>query len=145
MPPTLSPPRSLAVCGDCGAPTGHGKTFCASCGVVFSREGLKKAARLGRVKGHSPEARACQAEKQRQNAAALKKWNPSEQPDWLTEKFFREEIQPRLAAITVPAIASTQGLSQPYAAEIRAGRQRLHPRHWHTLARLVDICNTVNR
>lgn len=86
---------------------------------------------------HGPEALARQGEKQRRNAAALKKWNPSEQPDWLTETFYRERVQPRLAGITVPAIASVLGLSQPYAAEIPAGRQRPHPRHWQLLAALV--------
>ena len=90
---------------------------------------------------HTPEARARQAEKQRRNHAALKKWNPSEQPDWLTGKFYREEIQPRLGGITVPAIASALGLSQPYAAEIRAGRQVPHPRHWLTLAKLGQKCS----
>jgi len=74
------------------------------------------------VAGHSPEARAKQAEKQRQHAAELKAWNPSEKPDWLTEEVYREKVQPRLAGITVPAIASALGISQPYAAEIRAGR-----------------------
>ena len=109
----------------------------ASCGVVFSRAGLIEAAKLGRVAGHSPEARARQAEKQRRHATALKAWNPSDKPDWLTED--RERIQPRIAGITVPAIASTLGVSQPYAAEIRAGRYMPHPRHWLSLARVVGI------
>jgi hypothetical protein len=104
-----------------------------------SRWELIKAARVGRVMGHSPEASARQAEEQRRSAAALKKWNPSKKPGWLTETVCREKIQPRLAGITVPAIASASGLSQPYAAEIRAGRQRPHPRHWQTLTRLVGI------
>jgi hypothetical protein len=98
-----------------------------------------KAARIGRVIANSPEARARQAEKQRRNHAALKKWHPSENPEWLTEKFYREEIQSRLAGITVPAIAAALRLSQPYAAEIRAGRHCPHPRHWLSLARLVGL------
>jgi len=89
------------------------------------------------VAGHSPEARARQAEKQRRHAAELKAWKPSDKPDWLNEETYREKIQPRLAAITVPAISSALGISQPYAAEIRAGRCLPHPRHWQNLARLV--------
>jgi hypothetical protein len=89
---------------------------------------------LGRVAGHSPKARAPQAEKQRRHAAEAKAWNPSDQPDWLTEEVYREKIQPRLARITVRAISSALGLSEPYAAEIRAGRQLPHSRHWLTLA-----------
>jgi len=133
------PPRPPAVCRDCGAAIRPGRSFCASCGVVFSRSGLIKAAKLGRVAGHSPEARARQAEKQRQHAAELKAWKPSEKPDWLTEEVYRERIQPRLASITVPAIASALGVSQPYAAEIRTGRYLPHPRHWLALARLVGV------
>lgn len=139
LPPAQAPPKPPAVCRDCCAPIRDGKTFCASCGVVFSREGMIKATRIGRTTAHSPEARARQAEKQRRNQAALKRWNPTQQPDWLTEKYYREEIQPRLARIIVSAIASSLGWSQPYAAEIRKGRQRPHPRHWMVLARLVSV------
>jgi hypothetical protein len=87
----------------------------------------------------SAEARARQAEKQRRHAAEVKEWNSSDKPDWLTEKFYRERIQPRLSSVTVPDLAPALGLSGPYAAEIRAGRQLPHPRHWQTLAGLVGV------
>jgi len=138
-PPAVAPPRPPAVCRDCGAPIMSGRNFCASCGVVFSRAGLIKAAKLGRVAGHSPKARARQAEKQRRHAAAVKASNPSDKPDWLTEEVYREKIHPRLSGITVPVLSSALGISQPYAAEIRAGRCQPHPRHWLTLARLVGV------
>ncbi len=89
--------------------------------------------------GHGPEARAKQAEKQRRHAAVLKAWNPSDKPGWLTEEVYREKIQPRLAGITVPAISSSLGISEPYAAEIRARRCLPHPRHWQMLAHLVGL------
>jgi len=91
------------------------------------------------VAGHSPEARARQAAKQRRHAAELKAWHPSDKPDWLNEETYREKIQPRLGSITVPSIASALGISEPYAAEIRAGRCLPHPRHWQTLAQLVGV------
>jgi len=96
-----------------------------------------EAAKLGRMKGHSPEARARQAEKQRRHAAAAKVWNPSDKPDWLTEEVFREKIQPWLSGLSVVRIASSLGISEPYAAEIRAGRYLPHPRHWLPLAELA--------
>ena len=136
IPPAAQPP---SVCRVCGASIEAGRRYCASCGVAVSRENLIELAKRGRVAGHSPEARARQAEKQRRHAAEVKAWNPSDKPDWLTEEFFRERIQPRLSGITVPAISSALGLSVPYAAEIRAGRQLPHPRHWITLARLVSV------
>jgi hypothetical protein len=137
--PTMAPPRPPAVCRTCGVAIKCGQSYCASCAVTFSREGLIEAAKLGRVAGHSPEARARQAEKQHRHAAAVKAWRLSEKPDWLNEQTYREKIQPRLAGITLPVIASARGISQPYAAEIRAGRCAPHPRHWQALAKLVGV------
>jgi hypothetical protein len=91
---------------------------------------MTELAKRGREATHSSRAQARRAKTQRRQAAALKAWKPSELPDWLTEKFYRQEIQPHLAGITVSAIAFALGLSQPYAAKIRAGRQLPHPRHW---------------
>lgn len=109
----------------------------------FFQESLIEVAKLGRVAGHSPVARARQAEKQRQHAAAVKSWNPTDKPDWLTEKVFREQIQPRLAAITVPGISSALGVSEPYASLIRTKRYLPHPRHWQQLARLAGVSNEL--
>jgi hypothetical protein len=69
----------------------------------------------------------------------LKAWSPSDKPDWLTEKTYREKIQPRLAGITISTISSALGVSEPYAAKIRAGCYLPHPRHWLTLARLAGM------
>jgi len=107
--------------------------------VILSRENLIAVGVLGRVAGHSPEARGRQAETQRRHAAELKAWNPADKPDWLTEEVYGNKIQPSLASITVPAIALALGVSQPYAAEIRAGRYVPHPRHWQILANLVGV------
>jgi len=137
-PSTDLSPRPPAICRDCGAPIKPGRSSRASCGVVFSRSGLIGVANLGRVTGHSPKARARQAEKQRLHAAAVKAWNPSDQPDWLTEEVYREKIQQRLTGSTVPAIASALGISQAYAAKIRTGRYLPHPRYWLRLACVTD-------
>lgn len=141
--PVPPAPRPPAVCRVCGVSIELGKIYCALCAVAVSREGLIEAAKLGRLAGHTPKARARQAEKQQRHAAELKAWNPSDQPDWLTAEVYREKIQPRLSGITVPAVASALGLSTPYAAEIRAGRQLPHPRHWQRLAQLVGMLPTL--
>lgn len=138
--PALTPPRPPAVCRICGASINFGRIYCASCGVNASREGLIEAAKLGRVIAHSPEARARQAEKQRQHNSAVKAWNPSDQPQWLTEQVYREQIQPRLASIPVGIIASALDVSQPYATHLRKGKYTPHPRHWQALARLAGVC-----
>lgn len=86
-----------------------------------------------------PWLRVWQADEQRRTAEAIRKWKPPKRPGWLSEKFCREEIQPLLTGITVPAIASALGLSQPYTAQIRAGRLRPHRRHWQALVRLLGV------
>jgi len=137
--PAEPAPRPTAICRICGAAIAFGRRYCAACAVTVSREGLIEAAKLGRVLGHSPQARARQAEKQRQHAAAKRAWEASSQPAWLDKDFYLRKIQPLLSGVTVPVLASALGISEPYAAEIRAGRYRPHRRHWLTLARLVGV------
>ena len=135
--PAMAPPRPPAICRVCGASIMFGRSYCASCAVNVSREGLIEAAKLGRVAGHSREARARQAEAQRRHAAAKRAWQASSHPVWLDKDFYLRKIQPLLSGVTVPVLASALSISEPYAAEIRAGRYLPHPRHWLTLARLV--------
>jgi hypothetical protein len=66
-------------------------------------------------------------------------WNPTDKPEWLDEKAYRESIQPRLASITVPTIMSALSISEPYALRIRGGRCVPHRRHWLALAGLTGI------
>ncbi len=139
LPRTKPFPRPPAICRGCGTSINAGVNYCVSCAVVVSRENLIELAKRGRLTAHSPEAHARQSEKQRRHGAEVRLWNPAKQPDWLTADFYREKIQPRLSEITVPLISSALGLSVPYAAEIRAGRQLPHPRHWGKLARMAGI------
>ena len=60
-----------------------------------------------------------------------------EMPEWLTEKVYREQMQPKLAALTVSAIALALEISKPYATDIRAGKRVPHRRHWPPLAKFV--------
>jgi hypothetical protein len=98
-----------------------------------------EAAKLGRIATHSLEAETLRAKTQRKHAAALAAWKPSELPEWLNEDAYRTKIQPALAVITVPAIATALGVSGPYATDIRRGRRIPHPRHWVALAQLVGV------
>ena len=128
-------PRLPTVCRACGALIKRGQRYCASCAARVSKAELVKAAQRGRVASHTREAQARRAETQRQQHAVRQAWQPSQQPAWLDESNYREKIQPRLAGVTV--IAMALGISEPYATDIRAGKRRPHARHWQTLARLV--------
>jgi hypothetical protein len=49
----------------------------------------------------------------------------------------RRELLASSQWLSIAALSSTLGVSESYAADIRAGRHRPHPRHWVAMARLV--------
>lgn len=63
-------------------------------------------------------------------------------PDWLTQECYVEQIQPLLKGKKVREIATAMRVSRPYAAFVRSGRRRPHPRHWLALADLVGVTQT---
>jgi hypothetical protein len=137
--PIKSNSHPPAVCRICGLTIKPGFKYCRGCVPEISRENVREAAKLGRLATHSPKAQARRADTQRRQAAALKAWNPTDKPEWLDEKAYRESIQPRLARIAVPTIMSALSISEPYALRIRGGRCVPHPRHWLALAGLTGI------
>jgi CRISPR-associated endonuclease Cas1 len=137
--PNRPAPRPAAVCHLCGASAAQGSVHCRSCAVKVRKERFVEVVKLGRIATHSPKAETLRSQTRRRHAAALKAWKPSDKPDWLDEKTYREKIQPRLARFPVSAISSALLVSHPYATDIRAGRRQPHPRHWLALARLVRV------
>jgi CRISPR-associated endonuclease Cas1 len=143
--PVGDPPRPMRLCRTCGANITAEHRYCPSCAAAVSTEELVKAAQKGRLASHSAEAQASRAEKGRRHTSARWAWLPSNQPAWLDEQSYRETIHPRLTAVTVRAVASALGVSQPYASNIRSGKLQPHPRHWLALARLVGITHAATQ
>ena len=133
-----SPPR---LCHVCGTPIPSGDTYCASCWAKCGSERMLPVAARGRLLAQTPEAQRRRAAARRRNIAAERAWKPSDQPAWLTERVYCEEIRPRLARVSASRLAAALGVSTPYAVDIRAGRYQPHPRHWLTLARLANIAS----
>jgi hypothetical protein len=96
-------------------------------------------AKKGRIASRGAKAKAKQSAIQKQHHAARRAWLPSSLPAWLTQSAYREKILPRLAEVTVPQIAGTLGVSEPYAAKVRKGQFVPHPMHWQVLAELVGV------
>lgn len=132
----LKPER---ICRICGEPLKRGQLYCKSCALPAAKERFGDVARLGRIAAHTPEAGTRRTKTRLRHAAAIKAWDPTALPGWLTEQAYREKIQPRLKSLTVPAVMRALGISQPYATDIRAGKRRPHPRHWHSLAELLGV------
>jgi CRISPR-associated endonuclease Cas1 len=135
---TTPAPHPTNVCPGCGATTRLGR-HCPKCGREISREKLIELAKVGRAAAQSAQSRRKHSETQRRHEAAKRAWISSPKANWPHENAYVRQIQPRLAAVTISAIAATLGVSESYAADIRAGRHRPHPRHWIALAKLVDI------
>jgi CRISPR-associated endonuclease Cas1 len=134
--------KPMRICRTCGDPLKRGQLYCKACAVPAAKERFGDVARLGRIASHANEAEISRAKTRQRHAAALKAWDPTALPDWLTEREYGEKIQPRLAGVSVPAISKALGISGAYATDIRAGRRRPHPRHWEKLARLVGASAT---
>src|SRR5260370_2580634 len=138
IPDTEPAPYPRKICPGCGATT-HGGRHCPSCGREISREELIESAKIGRVVAQSSKSQRKCAKTQRRHRAAQQAWSASPKASWLNENTYLATIQPRLAGVTISALASTLEVSEPYAADIRAGRRRPHPRHWQALAEFVGI------
>jgi hypothetical protein len=100
---------------------------------------MAQAALIGHAKEKTASAKARLSKSLSDHAVANSWWSPSSLPAWLNEEFYMLKIQPELRTVKVREIATAIGVSQPYAAFIRAGQRRPHPRHWHTLAKLVNV------
>ncbi len=138
IPGVLAAPYPRRICPGCGATTQGGR-LCPTCGREVSREKLIELAKIGRVAAQRPESQAKHAETQRRHQAAKREWLSSPKPDWPTETTYVDKIQPALATVAISRLASTLNVSESYAADIRAGRHRPHPRHWQALAGLAGV------
>ena len=138
MPSSIRAPRRDNLCRGCGKTIQDGCTNCASCAVGDATTNMLDAARIGRQTANGPEAQLKRASTQRKNALAQHAWKSSDQPAWLTEKFYSEKVQPLLAEMSASAIARQISVSRWYAGRIREG-YRPHPRHWEALANLVGV------
>jgi len=135
---TTPAPYPQKICPGCGAATRRGR-LCPNCGREVSRVKLIELAKVGRIAAQSPEARKKHSATQRRHEAAKRAWRSSPNPARIDEVGYCQQIYPRLVSVTIAAISSALGISESYAADIRAGRNRPHPRHWQALAELVGV------
>jgi CRISPR-associated endonuclease Cas1 len=131
-------PHPDKICPGCGAPTRLGR-HCPKCGREISKEKLIELAKVGRAAAQSVESRRKHSETQRRHEAAKRSWQSSPKPAWPDKAAYETKIQPRLATLPISTLSSKLGVCESYAADIRAGRHCLHPRHWGVLAKLLGV------
>jgi CRISPR-associated protein Cas1 len=130
-------PRPERVCVDCGAPASPGHNRCKPCASALSTNALTEGAKAGRILAHSAKAQHSRIATKRRHDAARQEWVQSGQTS-ISEEVYRAQIQPKLMGMTVSSIQTALQVSVVYASHIRRGRRVPHPRHWQTLAKLVD-------
>lgn len=143
VPSTNVAPALQTVCQNCGTLTQGGR-HCFKCGKEVSGKKLTELAKIGRTVAIGPEAQKKRSDTQHRHEAAKRAWRESPNESWSDPKRYDTEIQPRLGMVKIASIASALGVSEPYAADIRAGRRRPHPRHWQTLAKTVGFQNLTS-
>lgn len=126
------------MCSECGNEIHASHEKCAVCAVQPATERLTTAASVGRVVSHTLNAEAKRSKTQLANHSARREWSSTDQPSWLTEKFYTEKTKPLLVSLSSRAIGRHLAVSRGYATEIRRGRVP-HPRHWLVLAKLAGV------
>lgn len=135
---TSPAPRQVKICEVCGM-EGVKNRYCRSCAVEVSRKNMADFAVLAHMSTRSKKAKARISRTISNHAVANTWWDSSSLPSWLTEQCYVEQIQPLLRGKKVREIAQAMHVSNPYAAFVRSGRRRPHPRHWQVLAKLAGF------
>jgi len=142
--PSASSINMRTFCSVCGAAIPDGRKYCGPCATSIRSKQIIEVARIGRIAAQAPDARARRAEAWRRTYIEKTNWDSSKQPVWLTEEFYRNNVQPKLKRLTSPPIQKAIGVSRPFAVDIRKGRRTPHPRHWVKLAELVGVRDQPN-
>src|SRR6185437_14135989 len=100
---------------------------------------LSAARELGKEEARSPDALQKKSNRMNAHRDAMRNWQPSDLPDWLTDEVYMTKIQPVLDRLSKLEIARYLGVSKDYAYEIARGDKIPHRRHWLKLAELVGV------
>jgi len=130
--PTVDAPKIDRLCSGCGKKLGRrDRRLCVECSLPVTRRNFDE----GRRTAQRPEFLAKRSATQKSHKQAIRNWNPSDLPAWLTREAFIRQVQPALKHVPKSQVRSLLCVSEPYSADIQSGKRVPHPRHWLTLAR----------
>jgi len=100
---------------------------------------MVNVALIGHMRPHTAASQRRTKKKLSNHAVANTWFDPASLPSWLNDECYSNDIQPKVKGILVRELAAAIGVSKPYAAQIRSGKVRPHPRHWQKLAEIVGV------
>ena len=139
VPNAKDAPLQRSACRICGNSASLGMDHCSTCAPVVAGKRLAEAQVLGRVAALTPAALAKRSDKMKAQRDAVRQWQPSELPEWLTDEVYATKILPKLAQVSKRTIELELRISKRYAYEIADGTKIPHRRHWVKLAGLVGV------
>jgi CRISPR-associated protein Cas1 len=160
--PSATPPLPPSSCQGCGAtlpvdsdrPRSR-RSWCEECLPGRRAEIIPDMRRIGRtdarafagatgvLPSHTTDAQAARSVANAHQRAEEAAWAARTAATALTADdgvaWWREQVLPKLATVTLPAMARATGASTSAASKWRAGRSVPHRRHWPALAELVGV------
>lgn len=98
---------------------------------------LERSNEQRRGRPRSDEAKARQSETMRIRNREIAEWHLSDEPR-LEPAFFRQEVLPKIRAVSVRTLVARTGLSSLYCSQIRRGLRIPHQRHWKAFLKGAD-------
>lgn len=137
VPKQVRPQQS--VCGNCGSAVSSGADWCHDCSAMKAGERLSAVHQLGCTAARTAQALQKRSNTMNRHRDAIRSWQPSDLPHWLTDDVYLCQIQPALNHLSKTAVANALGVSKDYVYEIVRGDKIPHRRHWVKLAELVGM------
>ena len=154
--PPASPLLPLRTCRGCGGqlPIADDRErpridWCPEClpsrrrevGAALTAGSLEHAcehkSRTGSRPTHTRDAKARRQAANASQRAQQREWEVSHKGQAFDPDWFKANVLPYLATISLPAIANATGMSTTAAGKVRSGDRVPHPRHWGALAELI--------
>jgi CRISPR-associated endonuclease Cas1 len=139
IPDVGKAPVMETVCQNCGKAVSRRRKLCRECNEQEMRDRWKAVQDRQRGQEMTAEAKQKSSMRMKDHRAALRNWDPSQQPPWLTEEFYKAKIQPALMNVSTRELAAAIGVRRSYISGMKRGEDIAHPRFWLKLTEILGV------